>query len=87
MAAAAREAFLQNQVESLTQKLEIMTEYSASSLSSGSNASKCVVALKLTDAHKSQMKSFRDTHGLSSYLMQTSMCTIQLHSQHCASVF
>ena len=40
-------------------------EYSASSPSSGSNASKCVVALKLTDAHKSQMKSFRDTHGWS----------------------
>ena len=41
-------------------------EYSASSLSSGSNASKCVVALKLTDAHKNRMKSFRDTHGWSS---------------------
>ena len=36
--------------------------YSASSISSGSNASKCVVSLKLTDAHKSQMKSVRDTH-------------------------
>ena len=64
-APAAREAVLQKQVDSLTQKLEIVTEYSASSLSSGSNASKCVVALKLTDAHRSQMKSFRDTHGWS----------------------
>ena len=64
-AAAAGEVFLQKQLDSLTQKLEIVTEYSACSLSSGSNASKCVVALKLTDAHKSQMKSFRDTHGQS----------------------
>ena len=43
-------------------------EYLASSLSSGSNASKCVVALKLTDAHKSMMKSFRDTHGSDFYV-------------------
>ena len=64
-AAAAREADLQKQVDSLKQKLEIEKAYSASSLSSGSNASKCVVALKLTDAHKSQMKSFGDTHGWS----------------------
>jgi len=65
MAAAAREAFRQKQVDSLTQKLEIVTEYSASSLSNGSNASKCMVALKLTDAHKSQMESFRDSYGWS----------------------
>ena len=63
VAAAEREADLQKQVTSLQQKLVMEKEYSASSLSSGSNASKCVVALKLTDAHKSQMKSFRDTHG------------------------
>ena len=69
--AAAREAFLQKQVDSLKQEL-VEKEYSASSLSSGSNASKCIVALKLTDAHKSQMKSFRDTHGWSSCLLYTS---------------
>ena len=57
-AAAAREADLQKQVTSLQQKLVMEKEYSVSSISSGSNASKCVVALKLTDAHKSQMKSF-----------------------------
>ena len=64
-AAAAKEAFLQEQVDSLKQELVMEKEYSASSLSSGSNASKCVVALKLTDAHKNMMKSFRDTHGWS----------------------
>ena len=62
VAATAREADLQKQVTSLKQKLVMEKEYSASSLRSGSNASKCVVALKLTDAHKSQMKSFRDMH-------------------------
>ena len=65
MAAAAREAFLQKRVDSLQQELVMEKEYSASSLSSGSNAPKCTVALKLTDAHKSQVKSFRDTHGWS----------------------
>ena len=88
-AAAAREAVLQKRVDSLEQELEMEKEYSASSLSSGSNASKCVVALKLTDEHRSQMKSFKRTRmdgaGLSSYLLQTSMCTIQLHSQRCSS--
>ena len=64
-AAAAREAFLQKQVTSLKQELVMEKVNSASSLSSGSNASKCVVALKLTDAHKSHMKSIRDTHGWS----------------------
>ena len=63
VAAAETEADLQKQVVSLLHKLEIEKVNSASCLSSGSNASKCVVALKLTDAHKSQMKSFRDTHG------------------------
>ena len=65
VAAAKKEADLQKQVTSLKQELEIEKEYSASSLSSGSNASICVVALKLTDVHKSQMKLFRDTHGWS----------------------
>jgi len=50
-AVAAREAVLQKRVDSLEQELEIEKEYSASSISSGSNSSKCVVALKLTDAH------------------------------------
>ena len=59
VAAAAREAVLQKQVTSIKQELEMEKEYSASSLSSGSNASKCVVALKLTDAHKNMMKSFQ----------------------------
>ena len=89
-AAAAREAVLRKRVTSLKQELVMEKVNSASSLSSGSNVSKCAVALKLTDTHKSQMKSFRDTHGWSrikSYLMQTSMCTIQLHSQRCTSVF
>ena len=63
MAAAAREADLQKQVTSLKQELVIEKEYSVSSLSSGSNVSKFVVAPMLTDAHKSQMKSFRDSHG------------------------
>ena len=63
--AAAREAFLQKQVTSLKQELVMEKLNSASSLSSGSNASKCVVALKLTDVHRSQMKLFRDTHGWS----------------------
>ena len=63
MAAGASEAFLQKRVDSLQQELVMEKEYSASSLSSGSNA--CVVALKLTDAHKNMMKSFRDTHGWS----------------------
>ena len=65
VAAAEREADLQKQVDLLTQKLEIMTVYSASSLSSGSNVSKRIVALKLTEAHKSLVKSFRDLHGWS----------------------
>ena len=52
-AAAARVPVLQKRVDSLEQELEIKKEYSASSLSSGSNASKCIVALKLTDAQKS----------------------------------
>ena len=65
VAAAAQVAFLQKQVDSLQQKLEMEKVNSASSLSSGSNASKCVVALKLTDVHRSQMKLFRDAHGWS----------------------
>ena len=86
VAAAAKVAVLQKQVDSLQQELVMKKEYSASSLSSGSNASKCVVALKLTDAHKSHMNrsgTHMDGAGLGSYLMQTSMCTIQLHSQRC----
>ena len=63
-AAAAREAVLQKEVNSLKQE-PVEKEFSASSLRSGSSASKCIVALKLTDAHRSQMKSFRDTYGWS----------------------
>ena len=43
-AAAAKQAFLQEQVDSLKQELVMEKEYSASSLSSGSNASKCIAA-------------------------------------------
>ena len=51
VAAAARVAVLQEQVDSLQKELVMEKENSASSLSSGSNASKCIVTLKLTDAH------------------------------------
>ena len=44
VAAAAREAVLQKRVDSLQQELVMEKENSACSLSSGSNASKCVVA-------------------------------------------
>ena len=45
-AAAAKEAFLQEQVDKLQQELVMEKVNSASSLSSGSNASKCIAALK-----------------------------------------
>ena len=44
-AAAAKEAFLQNRVDSLQQELVMEKEYSASSLSSGSNASNALLWL------------------------------------------